>query len=149
MTENIEKDQLENICSSLLKGFIEWIDINDGPEKAVILDSAYQFKLSMLEQENETLQKKYFISSQDLSNEELIILLVQWKETFTQLINSNLDRVSKDSFKIWFLSLASSSMPALESDGRLLWTKLIAGIEHCKNFSIEDIPYPLNNITKN
>ena len=63
MTENIEKDQLENICSSLLKGFIEWIDINDGPEKAVILDSAYQFKLSMLEQENETLQKKYFISS--------------------------------------------------------------------------------------
>ena len=149
MTENIEKDQLENICSSLLKGFIEWIDINDGPEKAVILDSAYQFKLSMLEQENETLQKKYFISSQDLSNEELIILLVQWKETFTQWINSNLDRVSKDSFKIWFLSLASSSMPALESDGRLLWTKLIDGIEHCKNFSIEDIPYPLNNITKN
>ena len=149
MTENIEKDQLENICSSLLKGFIEWIDINDGPEKAVILDSAYQFKLSMLEQVNETLQKKYFISSQDLSNEELIILLVQWKETFTQLINSNLDRVSKDSFKIWFLSLASSSMPALESDGRLLWTKLIDGIEHCKNFSIEDIPYPLNNITKN
>ena len=149
MTESIEKDQLENICSSLLRGFIEWIDINNGPEKAIILDSAYQFKLSMLEQENETLQKKYFLSSQDLSREELIILLGQWKETFTQLINSDLDRVSKDSFKIWFLSLASSSMPSLENDGRLLWAKLIDGIEHCKNFSIEDIPYPLNTITKN
>ena len=91
MTESIEKDQLENICSSLLRGFIEWIDINNGPEKAIILDSAYQFKLSMLEQENETLQKKYFLSSQDLSREELIILLGQWKETFTQLINSDLD----------------------------------------------------------
>ena len=53
MTESIEKDPLENICSSLLRGFIEWIDVNDGPEKAIILDSAYQFKLSMLEQENE------------------------------------------------------------------------------------------------
>ena len=60
MTESIEKDQLENICSSLLRGFIEWIDINDGPEKAIILDSAYQFKLLMLKQENETLQKKIF-----------------------------------------------------------------------------------------
>ncbi len=26
MIEDTEKDQLENICSSLLKGFIEWID---------------------------------------------------------------------------------------------------------------------------
>ena len=149
MIENIEKDQLQDICSGLLKGFIEWVDMNDEAEKAIILDSAYQFKLSMLEQGHETLQKKYFLSSQKLSEEELIILLNQWKETFSQLVNSDLDRVSKDSFKIWFLSLASSSMPALESDGRLLWTKLIDGIEHCKNFSIEDIPYPLNNITKN
>ena len=149
MTESIEKDQLENICSSLLRGFIEWIDINDGPEKAIILDSAYQFKLSMLEQGHETLQKKYFLSSQKLSEEELIILLNQWKETFSQLVNSDLDRVSKDSFKIWFLSLASSTLPSLEADGRILWTKLIEGLEHCKNFTIEDIPFPLNTITKN
>lgn len=149
MIENIEKDQLQDICSGLLKGFIEWVDMNDEAEKAIILDSAYQFKLSMLEQDHETLQKKYFLSSQKLSEEELIILLNQWKETFSQLVNSDLDRVSKDSFKIWFLSLASSTLPSLEEDGRILWTKLIEGLEHCKNFTIEDIPFPLNTITKN
>ena len=149
MIENIEKDQLQDICSGLLKGFIEWVDMNDEAEKAIILDSAYQFKLSMLEQGHETLQKKYFLSSQKLSEEELIILLNQWKETFSQLVNSDLDRVSKDSFKIWFLSLASSTHPSLEEDGRILWTKLIEGLEHCKNFTIEDIPFPLNTITKN
>ena len=149
MIENIEKDQLLDICSGLLKGFIEWVDMNDEAEKAIILDSAYQFKLSMLEQGHETLQKKYFLSSQKLSEEELIILLNQWKETFSQLVNSDLDRVSKDSFKIWFLSLASSTLPSLEEDGRILWTKLIEGLEHCKNFTIEDIPFPLNTITKN
>ena len=149
MIENIEKDQLQDICSGLLKGFIEWIDMNNGAEKAIILDSAYQFKLSMLEQGHETLQKKYFLSSQKLSEEELIILLNQWKETFSQLVNSDLDRVSKDSFKIWFLSLASSTLPSLEEDGKILWTKLIEGLEHCKNFTIEDIPFPLNTITKN
>ena len=149
MIENIEKDQLQDICSGLLKGFIEWVDMNDEAEKAIILDSAYQFKLSMLEQGHETLQKKYFLSSQKLSEEELIILLNQWKETFSQLVNSDLDRVSKDSFKIWFLSLASSTLPSLEEDGRILWTKLIEGLEHCKNLTIEDIPFPLNTITKN
>ena len=149
MIENIEKDQLLDICSGLLKGFIEWVDMNDEAEKAIILDSAYQFKLSMLEQGHETLQKKYFLSSQKLSEEELIILLNQWKETFSQLVNSDLDRVSKDSFKIWFLSLASSTHPSLEEDGRILWTKLIEGLEHCKNFTIEDIPFSLNTITKN
>ena len=149
MIENIEKDQLQDICSGLLKGFIEWVDMNDEAEKAIILDSAYQFKLSMLEQDHETLQKKYFLSSQKLSEKELIILLNQWKETFSQLVNSDLDRVSKDSFKIWFLSLASSTLPSLEEDGRILWTKLIEGLEHCKNFTIEDIPFPLNTITKN
>ena len=149
MIENIEKDQLLDICSGLLKGFIEWVDMNDEAEKAIILDSAYQFKLSMLEQGHETLQKKYFLSSQKLSEEELIILLNQWKETFSQLVNSDLDRVSKDSFRIWFLSLASSTLPSLEEDGRILWTKLIEGLEHCKNFTIEDIPFPLNTITKN
>ena len=149
MIENIEKEQLQDICSGLLKGFIEWVDMNDEAEKAIILDSAYQFKLSMLEQDHETLQKKYFLSSQKLSEEELIILLNQWKETFSQLVNSDLDRVSKDSFKIWFLSLASSTLPSLEEDGRILWTKLIEGLEHCKNFTIEDIPFPLNTITKN
>ena len=149
MIENIEKDQLQDICSGLLKGFIEWVDMNDEAEKAIILDSAYQFKLSMLEQGHETLQKKYFLSSQKLSEEELIILLNQWKETFSQLVNSDLDRVSKDSFKIWFLSLASSTLPSLEEDGRILWTKLIEGLEHCKNFTIEDITLPLNTITKN
>ena len=149
MIENIEKEQLQDICSGLLKGFIEWVDMNDEAEKAIILDSAYQFKLSMLEQDHVTLQKKYFLSSQDLSKEELIILLNQWKQTFSQLVNSDLDRVSKDSFKIWFLSLASSTLPVLEADGRILWSKLIEGLEHCKNFTIEDIPFPLNTITKN
>lgn len=149
MINNFEDEQLEKICSNLLRGFIEWIDINDGPEKALILDTAYQFKLSMLEQDNVTLSKKYFLADQELSDQELIDLLSQWKETFTQLINSDADRISKDSFKIWFLSLASSSIPALEDDGRILWTKLVEGIDYCKNFSIEDIPYSLNIITKN
>ena len=102
-----------------------------------------------MEKDQVTLKKKYFLSFQELSEGELIILLNQWKQTFSQLVNSDLDRVSKDSFKIWFLSLASSTLPALEADGRILWSKLIEGLEHCKNFTIEDIPFPLNTITKN
>ena len=57
MNNNIDYEQLENISSSLLKGFISWIEINDSQERAMILDSAYQFKFSILEQDKSTVQK--------------------------------------------------------------------------------------------
>ena len=38
MNKNIDYEQLENISSSLLKGFISWIEINDSQERAKILD---------------------------------------------------------------------------------------------------------------
>ena len=149
MNKNIDYEQLENISSSLLKGFISWIEINDSQERAMILDSAYQFKFSILEQDKSTVQKKYFISPKDLSKDEALLLLNQWKDTFSQIINSDLDRISKDSFKLWFLSLASFLMPILENETKVLWDKLLDGIEYCQNFSIKDVPYPLNKITKN
>ena len=149
MNSNLDNDQLFNICAGLFKGFIEWIDVNSQNEKALILDSAYQFKNQILNQENPTLQKKYFETPQDLSSKEILRLLNQWKETFSNLINSDLDRISKDSFKIWFLSLACYSIPQLEEEGKILWTKLLEGVEYCKYFSISDVPYPLNTITKN
>ena len=99
MNSNLDNDQLFNICAGLFKGFIEWIDVNSQNEKALILDSAYHFKNQILNQENPTLQKKYFQTPQDLSNQETHRLLNQWKDTFSNLINSDLDRVSKDSFK--------------------------------------------------
>ena len=60
MNSNLDNDQLFNICAGLFKGFIEWIDVNSQNEKALILDSAYHFKNQILNQENPTLQKKYF-----------------------------------------------------------------------------------------
>ena len=149
MNSNLDNQQLYNICSGLFKGFIEWIDVNSQNEKALILDSAFQFKKQILSQDNPTLQKKYFVTPQDLSNQEAFKLLNQWKETFLNLINSDLDRVSKDSFKIWFLSLACFFIPQLEEDGKILWTKLLEGLEYCKYFSISDVPHPFNTITKN
>ena len=139
----------DSICSRLLKGFINWIEINDIKEKASILDNAFQFKTSILEQDKSTLQKKYFISPQNLSKKEADVLLLQWKDTFSTLVNSNVDRLSKDSFKIWFLSLASYSIPELEKDANELWSKLLEGVEYCHKFSIKDVPYPLNTISKN
>ena len=43
MNEEIDNEQLHDICSRLLKGFINWIEINDSKEKASILDNAFQF----------------------------------------------------------------------------------------------------------
>jgi hypothetical protein len=40
-------------------------------------------------------------------------------------------------------------MPILENETKVLWDKLLEGIEYCQNFSIKDVPYPLNTITKN
>ena len=40
MNEEIDNEQLHDICSRLLKGFINWIEINDSKEKASILDNA-------------------------------------------------------------------------------------------------------------
>ena len=51
MNEEIDNEQLHDICSRLLKGFINWIEINDSKEKASILDNAFQFKTSILEQD--------------------------------------------------------------------------------------------------
>ena len=58
MNEEIDNEKLHDICSRLLKGFINWIEINDSKEKASILDNAFQFKKSILEQDKSTLQKK-------------------------------------------------------------------------------------------
>ena len=149
MNEEIDNGQLHDTCSRLLKGFINWIEINDSKEKASILDNAFQFKKSILEQDKSTLQKKYFTSPQNLSKKEAEVLLLQWKDTFSTLVNSNVDRLSKDSFKIWFLSLASYSIPELEKDANELWSKLLEGVEYCNKFSIKDVPYPLNTISKN
>ena len=149
MNSNLDKEQLYNICSGLLKGFIDWIDINSQDEKALILDSAYQFKNQILIQDNPSLQKKYFVSPQDLSNQEALMLLNQWKETFSNLINSDVDRISKDSFKIWFLSLASEIFEELNEAGRLMWKTLILGIDHCKKFSLNDIPRYHNKFSSN
>ena len=92
MNSNLDNDQLFNICAGLFKGFIEWIDVNSQNEKALILDSAYHFKNQILNQELPTLQKKYFQTPQDLSSQETHKLLNQWKDTFSNLINSDLDR---------------------------------------------------------
>ena len=58
MDSNLDNEQLYNICSGLFKGFIDWIDVNSQNEKALILDSAYQFKNQILSQDNPTLHKK-------------------------------------------------------------------------------------------
>ena len=81
--------------------------------------------------------------------DELIKEDSQWKDTFSQLINTKADRVSKDSFKIWFLTIAAYGIPSLTQQGNYLWSKLIEGIEYCEKFSIQDIPYPYNKISKN
>lgn len=149
MIKNSDNEQLEEICTKLLKSFIQWIEIIDDTEKAIILDSAYNFKISIFERKHETLQSRYFLTTENLEKKESIILLQKWKETFSQLVNSDLDRISKDSFKIWFLSLACSCFPDLVEYGKVLWKKLIEGIEYCEKFSIDDIPFPFNGITMN
>ena len=92
---------------------------------------------------------KGYLEDFALSKKEADVLLLQWKDTFSTLVNSNVDRLSKDSFKIWFLSLASYSIPELEKDANELWSKLLEGVEYCHKFSIKDVPYPLNTISKN
>jgi|TARA_B100000787_G_scaffold169163_1_gene159591 hypothetical protein len=141
--------QYESLCSKLLHGFISWIEANDEQEIALILDSAYDFKYQILNLEQSSLQQKYFIEAQGLSHNEIILLINQWKETFSKLINSKADRVSKDSFKVWFLTVAAYGIPSLAQKGNLLWSKLIQRIEFCEKFSLNDIPYPYNKITKN
>ena len=144
MNEEIDNEQLHDICSRLLKGFINWIEINDSKEKASILDNAFQFKTSFL-----TFFNLGNLSYEIGKEKEAEVLLLQWKDTFSTLVNSNVDRLSKDSFKIWFLSLASYSIPELEKDANELWSKLLEGVEYCHKFSIKDVPYPLNTISKN
>ena len=149
MTNDAEIPQIENICTRLLQGFIGWIEINDKKEIGLILDSAYDFKHQILKIETQSLQKKYFTDAQTLTQDENILLIKQWKDTFSQLIDTQADRVSKDSFKIWFLTIAAYGIPSLTQQGNYLWSKLIEGIEYCEKFSIQDIPYPYNKISKN
>ena len=149
MTNEEEIAQLENTCLKLLQGFISWIEVNEEREIALILDNAYDFKYRILNLEGSFLQKKYFMNAQDLTEDQILSLVKQWKDTFSQLINSQVDRVSKDSFKIWFLTIASYGIPSLTQQGDYLWSKLIHGVGYCKKFSLEDIPYPYNKITKN
>jgi hypothetical protein len=149
MTNEEEIAQLENTCLKLIQGFISWIEVNEEREIALILDNAYDFKCRILNLEGSFLQKKYFMNAQDLTEDQILSLVKQWKDTFSQLINSQADRVSKDSFKIWFLTIASYGIPSLTQQGDHLWSKLIHGIGYCEKFSLEDIPYPYNKITKN
>lgn len=141
--------QIESICSSLLNGFINWIKIKEKEEIAAILDSAYEFKLSIINKNHLSLQGKYFTNPQHLTSEEYLILVNQWRVTFIKIVNSKLDRISKDSFKLWFLSLATLQNTNLKQEASLLWTELFKGIDYCKKFSIKDIPYPYNTIANN
>ena len=46
--------------------------------------------------------QKIFLNPELLKEEEKIVLLDKWRVTFTELINSNLDRISKDHLKYGF-----------------------------------------------
>jgi hypothetical protein len=140
---------LRDITSKLLVGFNDWIVINSNEEKSLILDNAYEFKIEIINNPKNSLQKKYFLDPDSLNIQEKIFLLNKWRVIFTDLVNSNLDRISKDSFKIWFLSLASEIFEELNEAGRLMWKTLILGIDHCKKFSLNDIPSYHNKFSSN
>jgi hypothetical protein len=140
---------LKDITSKLLVGFNDWIVINSNEEKSLILDNAYEFKIEIINNPKNSLQKKYFLDPDSLNIQEKIFLLNKWRVIFTDLVNSNLDRISKDSFKIWFLSLASEIFEELNEAGRLMWKTLILGIDHCKKFSLNDIPSYHNKFSSN
>ena len=149
MINDAEIPNIENICTRLLQGFIGWIEINDKQEIGLLLDSAYDFKHQILKIKTPSLQKKYFTNAKELTQDESLLLIKQWKDTFSQLIDTQADRVSKDSFKIWLLTIAAYGRPRLTQQGNYLWSKLIDGIEYCEKFSLQDIPYPYNKISKN
>ena len=145
--ENLK--QLEDICKKLLIGFNSWIEINTLKERSILLDNAHDFKASLIYDKKQSLQKLYFNDMGKMQEQEKIKLLVYWKKIFSEILNSKLDRISKDSFKIWFLSLASFVFPSLKKEGDKLWTLLIEALDMCQSFSIKDIPLSYNKILKN
>lgn len=149
MLDDNDTQYLRDITSKLLVGFNDWIVINSNEEKSLILDNAYEFKIEIINNPKNSLQKKYFLDPDSLNIQEKIFLLNKWRVIFTDLVNSNLDRISKDSFKIWFLSLASEIFEELNEAGRLMWKTLILGIDHCKKFSLNDIPSYHNKFSSN
>ena len=149
MLDDNDIQYLRDITSKLLVGFNDWIVINSNEEKSLILDNAYEFKIEIINNPKNSLQKKYFLDPDSLNIQEKIFLLNKWRVIFTDLVNSNLDRISKDSFKIWFLSLASEIFEELNEAGRLMWKTLILGIDHCKKFSLNDIPSYHNKFSSN
>lgn len=149
MLDDNDTQYLREITSKLIIGFNDWITINSNEEKSLILDNAFEFKLEIINNSKNSLQKKYFLDPESLKKEEKIILLNKWRVIFTELVNSNLDRISKDSFKIWFLSLASEIFEELNEAGQLMWKTLILGIDHCKKFSLNDIPRYHNKFSSN
>ena len=149
MLDDNDTQYLRDITSKLLVGFNDWIVINSNEEKSLILDNAYEFKIEIINNPKNSLQKKYFLDPDSLNIQEKIFLLNKWRVIFTDLVNSNLDRISKDSFKIWFLSLASEIFEELNEAGQLMWKTLILGIDHCKKFSLNDIPIYHNKFSSN
>ena len=149
MLDDNDTQYLRDITSKLLVGFNDWIVINSNEEKSLILDNAYEFKIEIINNPKYSLQKKYFLDPDSLNIQEKIFLLNKWRVIFTDLVNSNLDRISKDSFKIWFLSLASEIFEELNEAGQLMWKTLILGIDHCKKFSLNDIPSYHNKFSSN
>ena len=149
MIDDNDTQYLRDITSKLLVGFNDWIVINSNEEKSLILDNAYEFKIEIINNPKNSLQKKYFLDPDSLNIQEKIFLLNKWRVIFTDLVNSNLDRISKDSFKIWFLSLASEIFEELNEAGQLMWKTLILGIDHCKKFSLNDIPSYHNKFSSN
>ena len=149
MLDDNDTQYLRDITSKLLVGFNDWIVINSNEEKSLILDNAYEFKIEIINNPKNSLQKKYSLDPDSLNIQEKIFLLNKWRVIFTDLVNSNLDRISKDSFKIWFLSLASEIFEELNEAGRLMWKTLILGIDHCKKFSLNDIPSYHNKFSSN
>ena len=125
MLDDNDTQYLRDITSKLLVGFNDWIVINSNEEKSLILDNAYEFKIEIINNPKNSLQKKYFLDPDSLNIQEKIFLLNKWRVIFTDLVNSNLDRISKDSFKIWFLSLASEIFEELNEAVQLMWKTLI------------------------
>lgn len=139
---------LENICEKLLNSFIDWLKINSPKDLADILDLAYDFKYKILSQDEASLQKLYF-KNEKLNLNQKLLLLNHWRVTFNILINSDISRATKDSFKLWFLSLAAQLFPSLRSKGDELWGVFNVSFDLCKYFAISDIPRELSRIKTN
>ena len=57
MLDDNDTQYLRDITSKLLVGFNDWIVINSNEEKSLILDNAYEFKIEIINNPKNSLQK--------------------------------------------------------------------------------------------